>query len=161
MIIKRNGEKVKFNENKIYEAIMKAMKFGSGIVREDVAYEIAYEIKERYMCGDVDASTVEGIENIVYTRLIEKGEVMTAKAYEGYRAVQKYKRENDPLINSVLGLINRTNEAVMGENSNKDADLVNTQRDLMAGELSKVIANNMIPAHILQAEQMGAIKIHK
>ena len=161
MIIKRNGDKVKFNEQKIVDAIMKAMKYGSGIIKEHIAYEVAYEIKERYMCGDVEAQSVEGIEKLVYQRLVEKGEVMTAKAYEGYRAVQKYKRENDPLVESVLGLVNLSNDDVMSENANKDATLVNTSRDLIAGEVSKFIAKNyMLPIHLTQAEDLGIIKIH-
>lgn len=161
MILKRNNEKVKFNENKIFEAIMKAMKYGSGIVREDIAHQVAYEIKERYLCGDFEAQTVEGIEKLVYEKLIKKGEIMTAKAYEGYRAVQKYKRENDPLVESVLGLVNLNNEDVMSENANKDATLVNTSRDLIAGEVSKFIAKNyMLPVHLTQAEDLGIIKIH-
>lgn len=161
MIIKRNGDKVKFNEQKIVDAIMKAMKYGSGIVKEHIAYEVAYEIKERYMCGDVEAQSVEEIEKLVYQRLVEKGEVMTAKAYEGYRAVQKYKRENDPLVESVLDLVNLSNDDVMSENANKDATLVNTSRDLIAGEVSKFIAKNyMLPIHLTQAEDLGIIKIH-
>ena len=77
--------------------------------------------------------------------------------------MQAFKRENksNPLIKSVIGLVELTNEEVMNENSNKSAILASTQRDLIAGEVSKTIATNyMIPPHIVHASEIGAIKLH-
>lgn len=160
-ITKRNGKKDLFNKEKIEQAILKSMKNGSGIVKERIAKEIGEEIEILAKLGNKEALCVEGIEKLVYQKLIDKKQIMTAKAYEGYRAVQKYKRENDPLIESVLGLVNLTNEEVMSENANKDATLVNTSRDLIAGEVSKFITKNyMLPPHLIQAEELGIIKIH-
>ena len=161
MIKKRNNEQVEFDEQKIVNAILRAMKFGSGIVEESIAYEIAYEIKERYLCGDIDAQSVEGIEKIVYERLIEKGATMTAKSYEGYRAVQSFKRKSNTSDDEILGLINLTNKDVLEENSNKNSKIAATQRDLIAGEVSKDIARRkIIPAHIVQAHDECAIHYH-
>ena len=161
MIIKRNGDKVKFNEQKIVDAIMKAMKYGSGIVKEHIAYEVAYEIKELYLCGDKDASTVIGVEKLVYDKLIFKDEKETAKAYEGYRAIQSFKRKSNTSDDEILGLINLTNKDVLEENSNKNSKIAATQRDLIAGEVSKDIARRkIIPAHIVQAHDECAIHYH-
>ena len=159
-IIKRNGQIVDFDKNKIKNAILKSMKYGSGIIKEHIAKEIADEIESEYI-GNGEEATVINVETLVYKKLVEKNEIITARAYEGYRAVQEYKRDNDPLVESVLGLVNLTNKEVMGENANKDATLVSTTRDLIAGEVSKFIARNyMLPPHLTQAEDMGILKIH-
>jgi len=160
-VIKRDGSIVEFDKTKIENAILKAMKYGSGVINEEVAHKIAKEIE-----GDVASRStisISQIETIVYHKLIENKHEHTAKAYEGYRAIQQFKRENfnNELIDSVIGLIQLTNEEVMSENANKNAELVSTQRDLIAGEVSKIIAKNyMIPPHIVQANEMGAIKLH-
>lgn len=160
-VIKRDGNIVEFDKTKIENAILKAMKYGSGVINEDVAHKIAKEIE----CDVASRNTISisQIETIVYHKLIEYKHEHTAKAYEGYRAIQQFKRENfnNELIDSVIGLIQLTNEEVMSENANKNAELVSTQRDLIAGEVSKIIAKNyMIPPHIVQANEMGAIKLH-
>ena len=159
-IIKRDGSLAKFDKTKIEVAIKKAMKNGSGVYIPELSKKIASEIESVISQRDT-TPTIYDVEELVYDKLIEYGESYTAKVYEGYRAVQAFKRDNDPLIKSILDLVQRTNEEVMSENSNKDANLVNTQRDLMAGEISKFIARNyMIPPHLTQAEDIGAIKIH-
>ena len=159
-IIKRDGSIVDFDKSKIENAIFRAMKYGSGIVKEDIVSQIAKDIEDIYSSG-VLSPTVYQIEEKVYNKLIEYGQELTAKAYEGYRAVQSYKRENDPLIKSVMGLVTLTNKEVMLENANKQAELVATQRDLIAGEISKTISKNyLIPTHLVQANDNGLIKIH-
>ena len=159
-IIKRDGSIVDFDKSKIENAIFRAMKYGSGIVKEDIVSQIAKDIEDIYSSG-VLSPTVYQIEEKVYNKLIEYGQELTAKAYEGYRAVQSYKRENDPLIKSVMGLVTLTNKEVMLENANKQAELVATQRDLIAGEVSKAISKNyLIPTHLVQANDNGLIKIH-
>ena len=160
-VIKRDGSVAEFNKAKIENAILKAMKYGSGIVKEDIVSQISKDIEDIYSSG-VLSPTVYQIEEKVYNKLIEHGQELTAKAYEGYRAVQSYKRENDPLIKSVMGLVTLTNKEVMLENANKQAELVATQRDLIAGEVSKAISKNyLIPTHLVQANDNGLIKIHK
>ena len=82
-IIKRDCSEAEFNKDKIYEAIMKAMTFGSGIIKDNVAREIANEIEaEAQNINDLDINMVE---SMVFDKLIKKGEILTAKAYEGYR----------------------------------------------------------------------------
>ena len=89
-IIKRDGSIVKFNKCKIEDAILKAMKYGSGIYEEEIAKKIADEIE--ISCFEKENSpTVYQVENMVYNKLIEYKHELTAKAYEGYRAVQSFK----------------------------------------------------------------------
>jgi len=97
---------------------------------------------------------------------LKEGEIQTAiiipkKAYEGYKAVQAFKRRQNTTDEDVIGLLDRSNVNVLDENSNKDAAIVSTQRDLIAGEVSKDIARRkLIPTDILEAHDSGAIHFH-
>ena len=164
-IIKRNGEQQTFDKKRIENAILRAMKYGSGIVKENVAKEISDTLeayyKDFYRDNKNKLPSVKTIEATVYYELIKRGEIQTAKAYEGYRAVQEFKRETNTTDESILKLIEATNEEVMRENSNKNPYVVSTQRDLIAGEISKDISfRKLIPAHIVQAHIDGDIHWH-
>lgn len=157
--IKRDGTLVEFNREKIYNAIMKAMKLGSGIVSEPTARLISLEAENKY--GKVDTVSIFEIETFVFERLVHHGHELTAKAYEGYRAIQSFKRETNTTDNSILGLIRGTNKEVINENSNKNGYISSTQRDLIAGEVSKDLSRrHLIPAHIVQAHDEGVIHYH-
>lgn len=159
-VIKRDGQEVQFDETKIYNAIMKAMKYGSGIVDEKIAKKIADEIESFFAKSQVKP-TIFQIETYVYLKLIENGHELTAKAYESYRAIQSFKRETNTTDQSIMGLINLTNEEVMNENSNKNAMMASTQRDLIAGEVSKDISRRKkLPARIVQAHDEGVLHFH-
>lgn len=159
-VIKRNGRKVKFEKEKIIIAIEKAMNSFTGIYEEGLAKKIAEEIEEFAKKMD-RAITIHSIEDEVYYRLIKYKNYATAKAYESYRSVQEFKRKMNTIDNDVLGILNKSNEEVLNENSNKDAKIVSTQRDLIAGEVSKDIARRkLIPADILLAHDTGAIHFH-
>ena len=159
-VIKRDGNAVAFDEIKIFEAILKAMKYGSGIVDEAVAKKIAEEI-HRIVEKFPTSPTIFQIETYVYLKLIENGHELTAKAYEGYRAIQAFKREINTTDQSILGLIELTNEEVMNENSNKNAMMASTQRDLIAGEVSKDISRRKkLPSRIVQAHDEGILHFH-
>lgn len=159
-VIKRNGEKVAFNRGKIVIAIEKAMHSSSGVYIEDQALEIAKEIEELANSKDLPLSIYD-IEGEVYYRLIQNDNPATARAYESYKSVQQYKREQNTTDEDILGLLNETNEDLMDENSNKNAVIASTQRDLIAGEVSKDIAKRkMIPADLVEAHESGAIHIH-
>ncbi|MCR1876304.1 anaerobic ribonucleoside-triphosphate reductase [Paraclostridium bifermentans] len=159
-IIKRDGSVVKFDKSKIENAILKAMKYGSGIYEEEMAKEIADEIELSFN-QTKDVATVNKVEDMVYKNLINHKHELTAKAYEGYRAVQSFKREVNTTDDSILGLLDNSNEDVMNENSNKNGLLASTQRDLIAGEVSKDIARRkLIPAHIAHAHDEGVLHYH-
>ena len=159
-VIKRNGEKVAFDRDKIVIAIEKAMHSSSGVYIEDQALEIAKEIEELANSKDLPLSIYD-IEGEVYYRLIQNDNPATARAYESYKSVQQYKREQNTTDEDILGLLNETNEDLMDENSNKNAVIASTQRDLIAGEVSKDIAKRkMIPADLVEAHESGAIHLH-
>ncbi|WP_019138879.1 anaerobic ribonucleoside-triphosphate reductase [Peptoniphilus timonensis] len=159
-VIKRNGKKVDFDINKIVIAIEKAMHSSSGVYIENQALEIAKEIEELAQSKDIPLSIYD-IEGEVYYRLIQNDNPATARAYESYKSVQQFKREQNTTDEDILGLLNETNDDLMDENSNKNAVIASTQRDLIAGEVSKDIAKRkMIPADLVEAHDSGAIHIH-
>lgn len=159
-VIKRDSVVVGFDKTKIEEAILKAMKYGSGILKENIAKQIANEIEDYYTKTN-EVATVYKIETMVYNMLIEYKQELTAKSYEGYRAVQSYKREINTTDDSILGLLDKSNEEVINENSNKNGVLASTQRDLIAGEVSKDIARRkLIPSHIVHAHDDGILHYH-
>ena len=158
-VIKRNGEKVNFDKVKIKKAILKAMIHGSGIIREDIADKIAQDIE--HIAIYLNEIEVKTIEDTVYQMLTDLDQHLTAKAYEGYRAVQEFKRKINTTDNSILTLVTGSNDDVMNENSNKDGRIIPTQRDLVAGEISKDITRRkLLPAHIVQAHDEGVLHFH-
>ena len=159
-VIKRDGSHVAFDETKIYYAILKAMKYGSGVIDEEVAHKVAHEIN--ILVEKLNATpTIFQIETYVYLKLIENGHELTAKAYEGYRAIQQFKRETNTTDDSILSLIDLENEEVMNENSNKNPMMASTQRDLIAGEVSKDITRRKkLPSRIVQAHDEGVLHFH-
>ncbi len=159
-VIKRNGRKAPFNKDKITIAIEKAMNSTTGIFVEGLAEKIATEIEDsaRQKGDDISIYT---IEEMVYYKLIDYNNPATARAYESYKSVQAYKRERNTTDSEILGLLNQTNIDLLDENSNKNAIIASTQRDLIAGEVSKDIAKRkMIPADLVEAQESGAIHIH-
>lgn len=158
-VIKRDGRKVDFDKDKIIIAIEKAMKYGSGIHDRHLAEEIADEIE--IAIDGQSLVKISNIEDMVFNNLLEHNQRSTARAYEGYRKVREYQRVSGSIDSSVLGIVNGTNKSVMTENSNKNANILSTQRDLIAGEVSKDIARRLkIPTHIIQAHDDGIIHYH-
>ncbi len=156
VVIKRDGRQVQYDSSKIEIAILKAMRYGSGIVNEELAKKIADDFQSEKMIV-----TIKEIEDYVYAALIESGDMLTAKCYEAYRAVREYQRQRNTIDNKVLGLINGENKESLMENSNKQENLISTQRDLVAEEVSKDVAKRMmLPPHIAQAHDNGLIHIH-
>jgi len=132
------------------------MRYGSGIVNEELAKKIAGDFQ-----SDKMIVTIKEIEDYVYAALIESGDMLTAKCYEAYRAVREYQRQRNTIDNKVIGLINGENKESLMENSNKQENLISTQRDLVAEEVSKDVAKRMmLPPHIAQAHDNGLIHIH-
>ena len=158
-VFKRDGREVDFDKSKIENAILKAMKQGSNIVKEKIASDIANEIAKELEGTEI--VHISDIESLVYNKLISKKQKHTAKAYEGYRAVREYQRQHNTIDNKVWGIVDGTNKASLSENSNKNESLISTCRDLVAEEVSKDISlRMMLPPHIAQAHQEGIIHIH-
>lgn len=160
-VIKRDRAKVEFDATKIENAILKAMKYGSGVIDPQIAHDIANEIEEWHANSGAKQIDIYRIEGQVFEKLIEKKQVLTAKAYEGYRKVREFQRETNTIDNAIYGIVNQTNKDAMEENSNKDATVLATQRDLIAGEFSKDYCRRLLlPPKIVQAHDDGLIHFH-
>ena len=160
LIIKRDKSVEDFNPDKIKNAILKSMKFGIGNINENIADEISVNIYNVFV-NEKTPPTVEQVENLVYYELVKNGFEGVAKAYEGYRAVQEFKRHKNTTDEGIISLLNSTNEDVLKENSNKDGNIAATQRDLIAGEVSKDIARRkLLPTNIVQAHDEGILHYH-
>lgn len=158
-VVKRDCTLVDFDKQKISNAILKAMKNGSGIVKEKIAYNIADEI-EGELQGQ-DEIEISNIENLVFDKLISKKQRLTARAYEDYRAVREFQREENNIDEQVKELLEGISEYWNSENSNKNSTIVTTQRDYMAGIVSTDITRRfLLPPDIVQAHDAGIIHFH-
>lgn len=159
-VIQRDCSEADFDKSKILTAILKAMKNGSGIVKPKIAEDIADEIEEE--CKDKDEVSVSDIESMVYDKLITKKQRLTAKAYEGYRSIREFQRENENTTDSEIDeLLDGESEYWNTENSNKNSKVLNTQRDYMAGIVSKDISRRfLLPPEVVQAHDEGIIHFH-
>lgn len=159
-VIKRDSTKVDFQKEKISNAILKAMKNGSGLVKPKIADDIANEILEE--CKDKEEVSISEIESKVYDKLISKKQRLTAKSYEGYRSIREFQRENKNTTDEQIAeLLNGTSDYWNNENSNKNARLLTTQRDYMAGIISTDITRRvLLPPEIVQAHDDGIIHFH-
>ncbi len=158
---KRDGRVVNYEKDKIVIAIEKAMNSLQGKFVPKQALNIANEISENMKNSGKDIVSIYKIEDDVYYSLIKHDNPQTAKAYESYKSVQAYKRRVNTTDTDIIGLIEQSNAEVMNENSNKNATIVSTQRDLIAGEVSKDISKRkLMPSDILEAHETGAIHMH-
>lgn len=159
-VIKRDCTEVDFDKNKITNAILKAMKNGSGIVKPKLAEDIADEIYKEYL--DKEEVSISEIESMVYDKLIRKKQRLTAKAYEGYRSIREFQRENvNTIDDQIAELLDRNSDYWNNENSNKNATLVTAQRDYMAGIVSTDMTRRyLLSPEIVQAHDEGIIHFH-
>lgn len=161
-VIKRDGREVEFDGKKIENAILKAMKNGSGIVRPQIATDVALEIEKDFMYDNLDEVEISTIESKVFDKLIDKGERLTAKAYEGYRKVREFQRDSTNTTDvQIAEMLSGTSEYWSRENSNKDVKLVTTQRDYMAGIISTDMSRRfLLSPEVVQAHDDGLIHFH-
>ena len=158
-IIKRDGSIVPFNKTKIRKAIISAMRDG-GVYLPDIARIIANDAENYFLKSD-SIPTISHIERYVFSRLIHYGQDKTAKAYESYRTLAEFRRQNNTTDNDIYEIVRGQNEYWNKENSNKDATIASTQRDYIAGCVSKDIAyRRLFPTNIIQAHMSAAIHLH-
>lgn len=159
-VIKRDCTEVNFQKDKIYNAILKAMKNGSGIVKPKIAEDIANEIYDE--CKDKEEIGISEIESMVYDKLISKKQRLTAKAYEGYRSIREFQRENSNTTDEdVINLIAGNNDYWLHENANKNPILNTTTRDYIAGIVSTDASKRyLLSPEIVQAHNEGIIHFH-
>lgn len=161
-VIKRDASAEAFDKNKIIKAVTSAME-DCGCVKENIACKIAEEIENELNNTSYDVQIdITQIETKVFEKLISHRQRLAAKAYEGYRSIREFQRNIDNTTdNELLSLLNDSNDYWKTENSNKNAALVTTQRDYMAGIVSRDLTERfLLPPDILQAHKEGIIHFH-
>ncbi len=160
-IIKRNGSEVDFDGSKIAAAIAKAN--DACVVKElsdEDIQEVTKEVTER--CEEMNrAVSVEEIQDMVETGIMEKNAFNVARGYIKYRYNRSLVRKANTTDDRILSLLECNNEEIKQENSNKDPVVNSVQRDYMAGEVSKDLTKRLLlPEEIVKADQEGVIHFH-
>ena len=161
-VIKRNGEEVHFDRAKIVNAITKANGNVERIHQmnpyqiEAIADTIAEQVQEM-----PHAVNVEDIQDMVETSIMEMRGYEVAQKYVRYRYRRELKRKSNTTDNGILALLDHITEEVNQENSNKNPVINSTQRDYMAGEVSKDLSKRvLLPEEIVRAHEEGIIHFH-
>ncbi len=161
-VIKRNGEEVDFDESKIINAIRKANESVDKIHQLSdyqitaVADKIAAQAREM-----PHAMNVEDIQDLVETGIMEMRGYEVAQKYVRYRYKREISRKSNTTDDNILSLLDQMNENTKQENSNKNPTINSTQRDYMAGEVSKDLSMRvLLPDDIVEAHEQGLIHFH-
>ena len=161
-VIKRNGKEVSFDVSKIVNAITKANASVDHLHQLNeyqinaVADMIAKQVEEA-----THAVNVEDIQDMVETGIMEMRGYEVAQKYVRYRYKRELTRKSNTTDNGILALIEHLNEEVKQENSNKNPVINSTQRDYMAGEVSKDLSRRvLLPEEIVRAHEAGIIHFH-
>jgi len=158
-VIKRDGSSVDFDRSKIITALEKANAAVEPFSR--VSSEQIEAIVQSVEGRSRARILVEDIQDVVEQKLMELGNYQLAKAYIIYRYTRALVRRQNTTDDSILSLIRRENKDVMEENSNKNAVTAATQRDLIAGEVSRDLTRRMLlPEKISKAHDDGVIHFH-
>ena len=162
-VIKRSGKEVSFNENKIYQAILKANE-SIEYMDEKLSEGKINKIVENVMakCNYLGrAVSVEEIQDYVEEEIMREGAYKVAKSYITYRYKHELIRKSNTTDDHILTLIEGENEEVKQENSNKNPTVNSVQRDYMAGEVSKDITKRfLLPEDVIKAHEEGIIHFH-
>ena len=159
IVIKRDGREVNYDRSKIIVAISKANAEvpPEEKITEDVIESIVEYIETRHR----KRMLVEDIQDIIEQKLMAEGKYDLAKTYIIYRYQRELVRKANTTDDSILSLIKNSNKDVMEENSNKNATVASTQRDLIAGEVSKDLTRRLLlPEKIAKAHEEGVIHFH-
>ena len=161
-VIKRNGEEVSFDRDKIINAIRKANQEVSPIHRlNDFQIEAIADMIVRKAVTSSSALNVEDIQDMVETGIMEMRGYEVAQKYVRYRYKRELSRKSNSTDNNILALLDQINENVKQENSNKNPTINSTQRDYMAGEVSKDLSMRvLLPEEIVRAHEEGIIHFH-
>ncbi len=160
-VIKRSGEEVEFNLEKIFHAIDKAnlATLHTPMTQEDIK-EVALRV-EQLVEEMKRSANVEEIQDLVETELMNKKFFAVAHNYITYRYERALVRKANSTDKQIMSLLERQNEEVKQENSNKNPLVNSVQRDYMAGEVSKDITKRfLLPNDIMEAHEQGIIHFH-
>lgn len=161
-VIKRNGEEKTYDRQRIINAVNKANSEAPEDVRLSALQIAVIEEKVRKQLEQrTSAATVEDIQDLVIHEIMRQQAYVVAQLYTEYRYKQSLKRKANSTDQRILSLIELNNETIKQENSNKNPMIVSTQRDYMAGEVSKDITMRiLLPQDIVQAHNDGLIHFH-
>ena len=165
IVIKRDGREVKFDKQKIVDAISKAsaqveITEPKQKIPNDNILTIANRLASRYRSRSY-ATNVEDIQDDIETELMKEKYFVIAKAYINFRRDKEHLRQANTTDASILSLIEQNNEEIKQENSNKNPTINSVQRDYMAGEVSKDITERyLLPKDIVEAHKQGLIHFH-
>ena len=161
-IIKRDGKEVDFEEEKIVNAISKANDEIADIYKlsECQIRAIANNVKDQ-VAESLHTVSVEEIQDMVEKGIMQMRGYEVAQKYVRYRYTRELARKANSTDNGILALLERINEEVKQENSNKNPIINSTQRDYMAGEVSKDLSSRiLLPEEIIHAHNEGIIHFH-
>ena len=163
LVEKRDGRVVDFDPINIISAVKSAFadldkKIGPQEERliRDIANQVEAEIKDRYN----GPAKIEDIQNLVEHGLIEDHLYDVARTYTNYRLNKDIERAKATDINEAVRRLVDRDEALVRENANKDSNVYSTQRDLLAGAVSKASAFSMLPDAVSNAHMKGDIHFH-
>ena len=158
-VIKRDGRVVEYDRNKILVAIRKAN--DEVRMKEKISEGKIEGIVRAIESLNKPTMQVEEIQDIIEEKLMEDGKYTLAKTYILYRYTRELVRKANTTDDSILSLIRHDNKDVMEENSNKNAIIASTQRDLIAGEVSKDLTKRLLlPEKISKAHEEGVLHFH-
>ena len=161
-IIKRDGKEVDFEEEKIVNAIFKANHEIEDIhkLSECQIRAIANNVRDQ-VAESLHTVSVEEIQDMVEKGIMQMRGYEVAQKYVRYRYTRELARKANSTDNGILALLERINEEVKQENSNKNPVINSTQRDYMAGEVSKDLSSRiLLPEEIIRAHNEGIIHFH-
>ena len=161
-VIKRNGEEVIFDKSKIINAIKKANEEVPKIhqLSEFQIMAVAETVASRALAAS-HAVNVEDIQDMVETGIMEMRGYEVAQKYVRYRYKRELTRKSNTTDDNILSLLDQINENAKQENSNKNPTINSTQRDYMAGEVSKDLTMRvLLPEDIVRAHEEGIIHFH-
>ena len=163
-VIKRDGREVKFQKAKITTAIQKAsddVEHRGGSSMPLIAIQtIASELNNTFKARDC-AISVEDIQDSIEMALMQRGYYDVARAYIRYRYERQIARNGNTTDGKIMSIVDGVNENVIQENSNKNPKIAATQRDYIAGEISRDMTSRLLlPSDIKEADEAGIIHFH-
>lgn len=160
-VVKRDGKKVPFDRQKIYNAIAGAARECGSTTDDELKHltdKVVNKCLARIMQFDL---SVEAIQDMVEDTLMENNYHDIARHYIKYRQIKEIVRASKKTDDEILSLVECRNEEANEENSNKNPTLVSTQRDYIAGIVSKDIARRrLLPEDVVKAHEAGLIHVH-
>ena len=161
-IIKRDGTEMPYNGERIINAVSKAnMEVSPDVRLTELQIRVIEDNVRRTLEEYTHAATVEEIQDLVIEQIGRQQAYQVAQVYTEYRFKRALKRKSNSTDESILSMIEYSNEELKQENSNKNPQIASTQRDYAAGEVSKDISDRiLLPEDVVEAHKQGILHFH-